>query len=164
MKTISLPYTIETSIRTLLGVGVSEMARFDAMTESFPLRGLAVTLLLLTAWGAAIVLGGWSWLEWAWIPILILGCAACFSESAHRRDRLLPEGLERRSGLLGRRVRLVPYASIEFVNVESTGSGSRPDLGTVVIRAGRESHRLVGIRAPYDVADLLEAQRKAART
>ena len=45
MKTISLPYTIETSIKTLMGVGVSEMARFDAGTEYLPWRGLAVTLL-----------------------------------------------------------------------------------------------------------------------
>lgn len=160
MKTYAFPYTIERSSRALAGTGVSESLRFDATTEYFPWRGLMITLLLLAAWFAAALSSGWKWLEWGWIPLLILGCAVSFSESVHRRDRLVPEGLERRSGLLGRRVRLVPYESIELVTVDAQGSG-RLDVGTVVVRAGGEIHRLVGIRAPHDVADLLNAERKA---
>jgi hypothetical protein len=163
-KELVFPYLVRRSAAAMATrLGGSEFFRFDAIVEYFPWRGLAVTLALLATWAATILVLGWHQPESAWVAALALGCAACASESLHRRDRLLPEGIERRSGILGGRVRLVPYGSIEYVTVQEPGRGSRVDVGTIVIRAIGDAHRLVAVCAPYEVADFIQKAREAAR-
>jgi membrane protein YdbS with pleckstrin-like domain len=162
---LAFPYTISRSGKAqAMPLGASEVFRFDAVIEYLPWRGLALTLFFLSTWYAVAWRSGWRGLEWAWIAALALGLIACIAESAFRRDRLLPEGLERRSGLLGRRIRLVPYESIQSVTVQEPGKGSRFDVGTVVLRVDGGEHRLVAVCAPNEVADIIETERKAVRT
>ena len=155
------PYLVRRSAAALTArLGGSEFFRFDAIVEYFPWRGLAVTLVLLATWAATTLILDWYKLEFAWGVALALGCAACASECLYRRDRLLPEGIERRSGLFGGRVRLVPYSSIEHLTVEEPGRGSRVDVGTIVVRVPGRHHRLVAVCAPYEVADFIERARE----
>jgi hypothetical protein len=105
----------------------------------------------------------WQWLEWAWVPALAVGLAACFAESLTRRDVLTARGIERHSGLLGRRVTLVSYQSVQSITVHEPGSGSRFDVGTVDIRADGRVHRLVAVVAPYEVAAIIERARAEAK-
>lgn len=161
---LAFPYTISRSGKAQsIPLGASEVFRFDAVIEYLPWRGLTLALLFLSAWYAAAWLTGWRGVEWMWIAALALGLIACISESAFRRDRLLPEGLERRSGLLGRRIRLVPYESIQSVTVQEPGKGSGFDVGTVVLRVDGGEQRLVAVCAPNEVANIIEAERKAVR-
>jgi hypothetical protein len=161
---VVLPYTIRRSGAAMaVPVGGSEFLRFDALLEYFPWRGAAVALGLLGLWSVAALRLAWPWLEWAWIAALILGLGACISEGLHRRDRLTSEGIERRSGLFGRRRRSVPYRSVESVKVELPRRGSIFDVGTLVLRADGRDLRLVAIVAPHEVARLIEQARTAVK-
>jgi hypothetical protein len=131
------------------------------MIEYFPWRGLALTVFLLGLWSLALLKLDWPGVEWAWIVSLVVGFGACVSELASKRDRITREGIERRSGLLGLRRRLVSYREIEFVEVEEPGRGSRFDVGTLVIRVSGGHERLVAIVEPHEVARIIEQGRKS---
>lgn len=158
-----LPYGIRRSAAAwAIPLGGSESFRFDAGVTYFPWRGLALTLLLIGLWSFAMMCLDGLGLEWSWAAALLLGLGSCASEVAHRRDRLTTEGIERRSGILGRRRKLIPYRAVELVKVEEPGRDSEFDVGTVVIRTTGGQERLVAIDSPHEVARIIEMQRKAS--
>jgi hypothetical protein len=161
LEPVVLPYGIRRSGAALaVPLGGSEAFRFEAGVEYFPWRGFALTLFLVGLWSFAMKALDGPGLEWSWIPALLLGLVSCVAELVNRRDRLTATGIERRSGILGRRHRLIPYRAIELVKVESPGRGSRFDVGTVVLRTHEGQERLVAIVSPHEVARIIELRRK----
>ena len=159
-----LPYTVRRSIAaTAMPLGGSEIFRFEAIASHFPWRGFAVALMLFGGWALALRQVWWPWLESAWIGVLLLGLTACFSELAFRRDRLTADGIERRSGLFGRKRTLVPYRNVESVTVERPGRGSAWDVGTVTVLLSGNAIRLIGIAEPNEVASIIEQCRRKAQ-
>jgi hypothetical protein len=161
---VVLPYTVRRSNAAMaIPLGWSQTFRFEAIGEYFPWRGFAVALMLFVGWSLVLRYVEWPWLEWAWIGVLLLGLAACSSELVFRRDRLITDGIERRSGLFGRSRLLVPYRMVERVTVEHPGRGSRWDVGTVEVLLSGKAIRLVGIAAPNEVASIIEHCRKESQ-
>lgn len=160
----ALPHTIRRSGMAMSApLGGSELYRARAILEYFPWRGAAVSIMLLASWSLASLLLDWPSVEFGWVAALTAGVTACVLEGVNRCDRLTAEGIERQSGLFGRKRALLPYHTVESVKVEIPGRGSSLDVGTVVIQANGQQVRLVAIVAPYEVARIIEQQRQAAR-
>lgn len=161
LEPVVLPYRIRRSgAAWAVPLGGSEAFRFDAGVEYFPWRGFALTLFLVGLWYFAMKALDGLGHEWSWIPALLLGLVSCVAELVNRSDRLTTAGIERRSGILGRRRKLIPYRAIELVKVEEPGRGSRFDVGTVVLRTRDAQERLVAIVAPHEVARIIGMNRK----
>jgi membrane protein YdbS with pleckstrin-like domain len=155
---VALPYTIQpSSLARWVPVGWSLFSGFVTL----PWRGFAVWLLLFVAWLqiSAILEPSDRWIVMGFAALFFLGVAACVSEMAFRTDYLTSAGLERRSGLLGRKRLVVPYASIELVKVEEPGLGTSFDVGDVIVRANGREHRLAYVLEPYEIASAIESLR-----
>ena len=161
-KELTLPYMVRRSgVAMAMPAGGSELFRLQATVEYVPWRGLCLTAVLLGGSSLLSRFVHWPGLIGAAYGVsLVLGLGFCVSEVACRRDRLTPEGIERRSGILGRRVLLIPYRSVTLVKVERPGRRSRLDVGTVAIRADGTQHWLVAVQAPGEIEALIERCRR----
>jgi hypothetical protein len=127
-----------------------------------PWRGFALAILLSGGWLFVSTILDLSdrWIGIGLTTTLLVGIAAVFSESVFRTDYLTAAGLERTSGLLGRKREVIPYGSIELVKVEEPGLSAYFDVGDVIVRASGREYRLAAVVEPYELALAFESLRK----
>ncbi|HXO26639.1 MAG TPA: PH domain-containing protein [Thermoanaerobaculia bacterium] len=152
---VALPYRIRSSaLRGFFPLGPGY--------AGLPWRGFALALLLSGGW---LFVSTFLELSDRWTAIglsttLLVGIAAAFSESVFRTDYLTAAGLERTSGVLGRKREVIPYGSIELVKIEEPGLSAFFDVGDVILRASGREHRLAAVVEPYELASAFESLRR----
>jgi hypothetical protein len=158
-ESLGLPYRIRRPALRMDGLGVSRQPELPRLIAAyFPWHGVALALTLVV---------GWTWFVDTLAPSLsprtailsttALALASILADAAFRRDTLTTCGVERRSGLLGRRAVVIPYSTINSVTVEEQRYESSPfDVGDVLVATDQGVFRLVAVLAPRDVASLIQ--------
>jgi hypothetical protein len=164
---IALPYRIRVSNGSGFPlVGGSFLYASGAQYARYPWRSLGLSGLLLV--GTSLLLGDTHPSDDVLVGIfLFVGCLCVTllaGEILYRRDYLTSVGLERQYGLFGRKRIVVPYSEIRWATVEEPGGICLFDMGDVVIRTDRTSHRLSAVREAHTVASAIESLSEHART
>jgi membrane protein YdbS with pleckstrin-like domain len=162
--TVSLPLTIRPAfIAKAVPLDVISGYRAQAVASFFPWLSLTIAgVLLAAAYQAALRLKS-PLFDWAWGPILLLGLVLSLLEMGRRVDRLTAEGIERRAGILGRRVHLIPYSTIELVDVRFPLLGRAADTGDLRVRADGRDHWFLAIKHPEEIEAAVEHLRRVGR-
>ena len=160
---VSLPLTIRYSQLAVHGaLDLSGFHGFHSFVRRFPWLGLAVTVALLVTWYQVSTRLRAPVVEWLWVPIFVLGLLFCALQTLLRSDRLTAAGVERRTWLLVRRVKLIPYRAIEAVEVDYPRFGPLVDVGDLIVHVRGDSHLFIGIRDPREIAAAIEHLRRSA--
>lgn len=160
---VSLPLTIRYSMLAAQGwLDILGFHGFHVLVRRFPWLGLATTVALLVAWYQVSLRIRAPVVEWLWVPIFALGLLLCALQTLLKSDRLTAAGIERQTWLLVRRVKVIPYRTIESVEVDYPRFGPLVDVGDLVVHVRDGSFLFIGIRRPREIAAAIEHLRRGA--
>ena len=161
---VSLPLTIkDSSLALAVPLDLLEFHRLRAIAVKLPWSSLLLTIGSLIVWHQLALRTRLSWLEMAWPVVLVVGVVLCVLQMNRRVDRLTRDGIERRAGLLGRKVTLIPYGEIDSIEIEYPRFGRWAEVGDLVVKADSE-HLFAAVKQPEEIAAAVLRLRRDARS